>query len=86
MLLFQAWDDSINYNLFVCVGEEMSRMLTRKGKSQTYGTPIPVSIPESYTISDTNIHDEMQHYLSYTDILDMFENEIFPLDDLDIEA
>jgi hypothetical protein len=64
----------------------MSRMITRKGKSQTSGTLVPVSIPESYTISDTNNHDGMEHYLSYVEILDMFENEIFPSDDPDIEA
>jgi hypothetical protein len=61
-------------------------LFTKKGKSQTSGTPVPVSIPESYTISDTNNHDGMEHYLNYTEILDMFENEIFPLDDPDIEA
>jgi hypothetical protein len=72
--------------MLVCAAEEMSRMLNGKGKSQTSRVPIPISILESYTIFDTNNHDRMNKYLSYTEIMDMFEIEILPLDDPDIEA
>jgi hypothetical protein len=72
--------------LFVCTGDEMSRMITRKGKIQTSGMQVPTSIPDSYNISDTNNHDGMEHYLSYVEILDMFENERFPSDDPDIDT
>jgi hypothetical protein len=59
-------------------------MLTRKGKIQTSGAPVPASVPESFNVSDTNNHDGMEHYLSYAEILDMFQNERFPPDDPDI--
>jgi hypothetical protein len=72
--------------MFVCGGEDMSRILTRKVKYHTSRNLIPVSIPESYTISNTNKHEGREHYRNYVEILAMFENKIFISDDLYIEA
>jgi hypothetical protein len=63
----------------------MSGMLTRKGKIQTSRVPIPVSVPKYFNVVDINNHDGMEHYLSYSKILDMFQNEKFPPDDPDID-
>jgi len=72
--------------VLVCAGDDMSNMLTRKEKSQTVGTLIPIFILQSYTISHTKSHDGRDHYLNYDNILDMFKRERFPFDDPDIEA
>jgi hypothetical protein len=76
----------LTIDLFVFTGDETSRMITRKGITQTSGTHVLASIPKSYNISDINIHEIMEHYRCYTKILDMFENERFSSDDLDIDA
>jgi len=60
-------------------------MLTRRGKLQTYGTPVPTTIPESFNIDNMNNRDGMKQYLSYVDILDVFQNEIFLSSDPDID-
>jgi len=72
------------YILRSCL-KKMSWMLTRKGKIQTSKAPIPTSVPESFNVSETNNHYGVEHYLSYTNILDMFWNERFPPDDPNID-
>jgi hypothetical protein len=61
-------------------------MITIKGKAQTSGTLVPVSIPESYIISHNNILDRTKHYLNYVEIMDMFKNEILLFNDPYIKA
>jgi hypothetical protein len=68
------------------VDEKTSQMLTRKGKLQNFGTHVPYSIPKLFNITDMKNHDGMENYLSYANILDMFENKRFPFDDPDIDT
>jgi hypothetical protein len=74
----------LNIDSSVCAGDEISFMLTRKGKLQNSGTHVPTSILETFNIADMKNHDGMEHYLNYAEILDVFQNERFMSDDPNI--
>jgi len=76
----------LTIDLFVCTCDEMSSMITKKGKIQTSRMHVPSLIPELYNIYNTKSLARMGNYLCYVKILDMFKNERFSFDEPNIDA